>query len=54
MCVKLKASVQNHTKKTGSDVDPNFLSTNEETRFPNTVVEQNGKGTYLNFVSVQI
>ena len=42
-----KASVQNDTKKTRSDVNPNFLSTIEVSRLPSTVVGPSGKRTYL-------
>ena len=42
------------TEKTKSDVDPNFLSTNKESRLPSTAIGSNDKGTYLTFVSVQI
>ena len=53
LCVKRKASVQNNSEKTKSDVDPNFLSTNEESSLPSAIVRPSGKGAYLTFVNVQ-
>ena len=53
LCVKRKASVQNNSEKTKSDVDPNFLSTNEESSFPSTVVRPSGKEAHITFVNVQ-
>ena len=53
LCAKRKASVQNNSEKTKSDVDPNFLSTNKKSSLPSTVVRPSGKGAYLTFVNVQ-
>ena len=54
MCVERKASVQDDTEKTRIGVDPNFLSTNEESRLSSTAIAPSGKGTYLTVVSIQI
>ena len=47
MCIKHKASVQNSTEKTRGDVDPNFLSTTEDSRLPSAAIGPSGERSHV-------